>query len=251
MCLRRPFSVLALVLGVLILPHAWIGAVVVGQTPHWSSARWDSAGLAPDPASHPDPVVQVYAARTWGWRGIFAVHTWIVMKREGAAAYERYDVVRWGLASDGSSVRRDFRGRAPDGYWAGNRPSVLVDHRGPEVNAMIQALDAAIAGYPYAHSYRTWPGPNSNTFVAHLARAVPALGLDLPPTAVGKDFLTNGGVLASTPSGTGYQLSLLGLIGVSIARSEGFELNLLGLTLGLDPLGLAIKLPGIGRLGLP
>jgi hypothetical protein len=31
---------------------------------------------------------------------------------------------------------------------------------------------------------------------------------------------------------------------------EGVEFNLLGLVIGVDPLGLAIKLPGVGRLGL-
>jgi hypothetical protein len=56
-------------------------------------------------------------------------------------------------------------------------------------------------------------------------------------------------MFARTPSGTGYQVSLLGLVGLSIAREEGLELNLLGLTFGFDLLELALKLPGIGRLG--
>ena len=34
-----------------------------------------------------------------------------------------------------------------------------------------------------------------------------------------------------------------------VALEEGMEVNLLGLTLGIDPLDLALKLPGIGRLG--
>ena len=41
--------------------------------------------------------MQVYAARTWGWKGAFAVHSWIVFKPEGAASYERYEVVGWGV----------------------------------------------------------------------------------------------------------------------------------------------------------
>ena len=79
---------------------------------------------------------------------------------------------------------------------------------------------------------------------------MPELGLELPPTAVGKDFLANGNLFASTPSGTGYQMSLLGLLGLSLGREEGLELNLLGLTLGIDPLDVAIKLPAVGRIGL-
>lgn len=48
------------------------------------------------------------------------------------------------------------------------------------------------------------------------------------------------------PSGTGYQASILGLLGILAAQSEGLELNLLGLVIGLDPLSPAVKLPGIG-----
>jgi hypothetical protein len=94
-----------------------------------------------------------------------------------------------------------------------------------------------------------WPGPNSNTFTAWIAREVPALGLDLPPTAVGKDWLGATTFAARAPSGTGFQVSLYGLLGFTAAIEEGLELNLVGLTLGIDPLDLAVKLPGVGRLG--
>jgi hypothetical protein len=231
-----------------IVPLVWSAGVVQGGAPrHWSQARWDSAALAPDPATTPEPVVQVYAARAWGWKGIFAVHTWIIMKRASAPAFERYEVVGWGVGRGAPAIRKDMR--VVDGYWAGSRPWVLVDRRGPEVEALIDRLEAAIAHYPYHDEYRTWPGPNSNTFTAYLGRQVPELGLEMPPTAVGKDYLDNGSVLARTPSGTGLQLSLLGLLGLSVGRDEGLEINLLGLTIGIDPLGLALKLPGIGRLG--
>ena len=50
------------------------------------------------------------------------------------------------------------------------------------------------------------------------------------------------------PSGTGWQLSLLGLAGVTVARDEGLEMNLLGLGFGVDVDDLALRLPGFGRL---
>ena len=74
--------------------------------------------------------------------------------------------------------------------------------------------------------------------------------MDLPPTAIGKDYIANGALAGITPSGTGYQLSAAGALGVMLAFEEGLEVNLLGLTLGVDPLDLAFKLPGVGRLGL-
>jgi hypothetical protein len=241
--------VLGLLIALVTAPVLW--SVSMGSANpfrHWSEARWDSAGLAPDPATTSDAVVQVYAARAWGWKGIFAVHTWLIMKREGAARYDRYEVVGWGVRHGRPAVRRDMR--AIDGYWAGNLPHIVIDRRGPEVEALIGRIETAIETYPYPNQYRSWPGPNSNTFVAHIARSVPELALELPPTAIGKDYLANGGVFASTPSGTGYQMSVLGLLGLSLGRDEGLELNLLGLTLGVDPFDVAIKLPGVGRIGL-
>jgi Protein of unknown function (DUF3750) len=245
----RPMFWLVLFLVVLVvLPHLWMAGLVYGGSfQHWSEARWDSSGLAPDPAATPDPVIQVYAARAWGWKGVFAVHTWIALKRANALAFERYEVVGWGVHRGAPAVRRNMR--EIDGRWAGNPPQILLDRRGPGVEALIDRIEAAITSYPYPDAYRTWPGPNSNTFIAHIGRTVPELGLELPPTAIGKDFLNNGSVFGRTPSGTGYQLSVLGLLGLSIARQEGLEINLLGLTFGVDPLGFAVKLPGIGRLG--
>jgi hypothetical protein len=238
-----------LMIAVVTAPVLWSVSMGLAKPfQHWSEARWDSAGLAPDPATTPEPVVQVYAARAWGWKGIFAVHTWIVMKREDAARYDRYEVVGWGVGQGRPAVRKDMR--AIDGYWAGNPPRIVVDRRGPEVGALIERIEEAIATYPYPDQYRSWPGPNSNTFIAHIARSVPELELELPPTAIGKDYLANGNLFAPTPSGTGYQMSLLGLLGLSLGRDEGLELNLLGLTLGIDPLDVAIKLPAVGRIGL-
>ena len=110
-------------------------------------------------------------------------------------------------------------------------------------------MEAAIADYPFKDSYVTWPGPNSNTFTASVARAVPELRLDLPPTAIGKDYLGTNRFVARSPSGTGFQVSLFGALGLLVGIEEGFEINLLGLSIGIDPLDLALRLPGIGRIG--
>ena len=63
----------------------------------WRTAPRHSAGIAPDPVAHAgQAIVQVYAAPTYGWRGYFAVHPWIIYKRSGETAYTRYEVVGWG-----------------------------------------------------------------------------------------------------------------------------------------------------------
>jgi len=81
-----------------------------------------------------------------------------------------------------------------------------------------------------------------------VTRAVPELRADLPSTAIGKDYL-RGGVFATAPSGSGYQMSLAGLFGVTASTVEGLEVNLLGLTFGIDPWPPALKLPLAGRIG--
>ncbi len=219
---------------------------VVGKA--WWEASRDSAGLAPDPEVVHEAVVQVYAARAFSWRGAFGVHTWISVKPTGARHFIVYHVVGWRLYRGGNAVviERDI----PDRYWYDAMPRVLADIRGSGVDLVIDKIDTAARSYPYGDRYTVWPGPNSNTFVAWIARRVPDLKLDLPPTAIGKDWLGPDGPVAPTPSGTGYQLSLFGLVGVLVGREEGLEVNLAGLNFGLDPLGLAVRLPGIGRLGL-
>ena len=216
----------------------------------WWQARNDSTNMAPDPASTPQAVVQVYAARAFSWRGAFGVHTWFAIKPSGATSYNRYEVFGWGVRRGRPAllIRSDA---APDGYWFGSQPELLVDLRGDaEIDAIIKKIDQAARAYPHMHEYRLWPGPNSNTFTAFVARQVPELRLDLPPTAIGKDYIAGGGILASSPSGTGAQLSLFGLAGLLVGLEEGIEINLLGLTVGVDILRPAVKLPGLGRIGM-
>jgi hypothetical protein len=214
----------------------------------WWEARRDSSAQAPDPALTLEPVIQVYAARTVGWRGVFGVHTWIAVKPVGAPAYRRYEVIGWGVDRGAPAVRVDRTG--PDNYWFGSRPELLVDARGDGVEALIARVEDAVARYPYPGTYRTWPGPNSNTFVAWVGREVPELRLHLPPTAIGKDYLPSGVPVSRTPGGRGGQLSVLGVAGVLAGWDEGVELNVLGLTFGLDLLTPALKLPVAGRVGL-
>lgn len=217
-----------------------------GEIRSWRTAPRHSAGIAPDPAQLADiPVVQVYAAPTYGWRGVVAVHPWIIFKRKGETAFTRYDVVGW-RAPD--VVQRNYA--VPDGLWYGAQPTLLVDHRGGDVDAMINEIEAAITSYPYPGEYRSYPGPNSNTFLAHIGREVPALRLDLPANAIGKDYRPVSRPIGLSPSGSGLQASFLGLLGLSLGWEEGLELNILGLNFGIDLNSPGLRLPFVGRLGL-
>lgn len=239
---------MVLILGVLLAgPALALMTDEVSLERSWYTASRESAAIVPPAASTPEAVVQVYGARTFHWRGAFAVHTWIAVKPENAASYVTYEVIGWRYWRDGSGLTR--REGPPDRRWFGAEPRIYAELRGEAAARAIPQIEAAVAAYPYAQDYRTWPGPNSNTFTATVARQVPALKLDLPPTAIGKDYLGPGEIIAATPSGTGYQVSLYGVLGGLLAVEEGFELNILGLTFGVDPKDLAFKLPGLGRLG--
>ena len=211
----------------------------------WQIADRSSAGLLPPAAAHPDALVRVFAARTVRWRGIFAVHSWIVVKEAGAKAYTRYDYTAWG-----NPIR--VNGFAADGRWFGDTPQIVAAADGEAAAQMIPKIRAAIQDYkPRAYGdYRAWPGPNSNTFVAAALAAVPELKTTLPPTAIGKDYPFQGSWIGLTPSRTGVFATLGGYLGISAGWVEGIELNILGAVVGVDWRYPAIKLPGLGRIGM-
>lgn len=245
MNLRRRNNLMAFCLFAgLLLFALLVGRSVIAQD--WRTASTEPAGLAPDPATTPEAVVQVYGARTWGWRGNFGVHTWVAVKPEKAAVYTVYEVIGWRLRWSDTVVA--IHNRAADARWYGNAPELYADKRGAEAEKLIPRIDAAARAYPYPNEYTAWPGPNSNTFTAWITRAVPELGVDLPPTAIGKDFLS-ASLVDSAPSGSGLQFSIGGLFALTASGVEGVELNLLGLTFGVNPFDPSLKLPLIGRIG--
>jgi hypothetical protein len=215
---------------------AFIGASVTAE---------NTDSVAADPAKVDEAVVQVWGARTRGAKGIFGVHTWVAVKPEGAAEFTIYEVVGWRLRwSDSALV---IRNRAPDS-WFGAPGELYAEKRGAGVEELIRRIDKAAHEYPFAKTYSLWPGPNSNTFTAWIARAVPELETDLPATAIGKDYIGSD-MISSAPSGRGFQFSLRGLLGVAASGVDGLELNILSLNFGVSPSG--IKLPLVGRIGAP
>jgi hypothetical protein len=216
-----------------------------GWADSWRTADWSSSGLLPEAKDVTEAKLIILAARTGRWKSIFAEHMSIVLKPEGATEWTRYDVVGWG-----NPVRRNAW--AADAFWYGNRPYVVAEISGTEAQTLILRVEAAIAAYPNSGrgSYTVWPGPNSNSFVAWVVRNTEGLNVELPPVAVGKDYLGDGFTAARAASGTGFVVSFSGLAGLTLAWEEGFELYLLGTSIGIDPNDLAVKLPSLGKLSL-
>lgn len=208
----------------------------------WWSADRSSAGLL-GPASHtPQAALRVLSARVVSWRGVFATHSWLVMKEAGAPRWTRYDYTAWG-----APIRID--GFAPDGKWFGATPEIVFAADGAAAARAIPKIVAAIAAYPHRRvgDYRVFPGPNSNTFVAAALAAAPELGARLPATAIGRDYPHDGRWFIVTRDGVSLRLG--GVFGGSVG-ARGVELTLFGATAALDWRRPAVELPGLGRIGL-
>lgn len=241
-------SLLILLLLTLIGPLWLLLSGQVDLSADYRTASRQSAHLAPDPKTTSEAVIQVYSARAFNWRGIFATHNWMAVKPKNASQYIVYQVIGWRTFFNQPAlmIQQDI----PDRYWFNQKPVIIRDIRGELAERLIPQIHKAIYEYPYPNRYDLWPGPNSNTLPAYIGRKIPELQLVMPADAIGKDFLPNLTFFAKAPSGTGYQFSLFGLFGVLIAKKEGIEINLLGFVYGIKFSPLAILLPGVGEVDL-
>lgn len=242
--LRKLFLVFAVVY---LLPAlASAGLWYLKERPQsWHDADWSSSGILADAAASPQAAIYVFSATTGGMKGAVASHAWIVTKDEGAPTYNRYEKVGWG-----KPIRKNAY--AADGRWYSNEPRIVVAVSGEEAKRLIPKIETAIEAYPYSSpgAYRIWPGPNSNTFVAHVLRSVPELDVVLPPDAVGRDYLPEGKLFQVDADGRDLHATLYGLAGVSAGWRSGLELHFMGLVAGFDVARPGIKIPALGRFGI-
>ena len=243
--MRPVRKVLLVILALFLFPLGVHAALYASKErpASFREADWSSVGMLPEAGADREARFLVFTGRTGRWKGIFAVHSWVVFKRKtpppGAAT-------TWWA---GASLCATTVGRPTGAGSAMSRAcwSMCAD----PAAALIPRVKAAIADYSYNNfgDYRIWPGPNSNTFTARSCARCPQLEATLPSNAVGKDFRPHP-YLGLTDSGTGIEASLWGLLGVKVGWVEGIEVNFLGLVAGLDLRHPAVKLPGFGRVGI-
>jgi hypothetical protein len=211
----------------------------------WSSADWSSSGILPRAPTKDEAAIYVLAARTGGFKGAFSLHSWLVVKKPGSSSYDRYDKVGWG-----SPIRHNAY--AADGRWYSNAPEIVASATGPEAAWLIPAVEQAIADYRYSNrgGYRIWPGPNSNSFVAHVLRGVPDLGFILPPNATGRDYAPGLLAVDLSPDWRDIHVTLGGVFGFAAGVRSGIEFHFAGLVAGLDFASPAIKIPAYGTVRL-
>ena len=116
--------------------------------------------------------------------GILAWHYWFVVSDEHGC--HRWEV--WQTKNAGGScighVHRDLK-RPEDGVGGG--PSRVAAQWSGEQAARIARVLSEIENYPYCESYRYWPGPNSNTFVAWVLRQA-GISAALDPRGIGRNY---------------------------------------------------------------
>ena len=235
------FFILFIISGVLLIITS---STLFGKD--WRTADRSSVGLAPNPTEVTEALVQIYSARAFNWRGWLAVHTWIATKPANAKEYTVHQVVGWRkwLNRPVLVSKMDL----PDRSWFGSKPVIIRELRGHKAEQTIRLIEDAIATYPYSETYHLWPGPNSNTFTAYIGRKVPELALDMPPTAIGKNYMPL--LIDVTPSGNGIQFSFFGIFGALFSKVEGIEIDLLGLNFGVALNPPRLRLPFYGIFSL-
>ncbi len=244
--LRLTFKIAALLFFTFIAPallHFGVWAMQ-DHPSSWNRANWDSASILPDAAAEPRAQIFVFSARTGGLKGAFATHSWLVLKSKNAARYDRYDVVGWGRP-----VRKNAY--AADARWYSNDPVIERVIEGAQAERLIPKIEQSIAEYKWQKrgDYTLWPGPNSNTFVASIIRAVPGFEAETPTTAVGRDYPESGRWIEFHPRGE-LRLSAGGYAGLVIGLHSGIEFNFLGLVAGINPANLGITIPAFGSFSL-
>lgn len=175
----------------------------------------------------------------------FAHHTWIDVKAGDDAHWKRIEV----LGSSTGALREPIQAviAHSDHRWdrevrvlktiTGERARRIA----PRIEAVAQELDAK-----YRAGYAAWPGPNSNTLLAELARATPELSFVFHHNGVGKDY--PGWFDAGwTASKTGVRVDSLP-IGFALALDEGLEVHLLQLTFGISLFPPRLELPFLPEL---
>jgi hypothetical protein len=183
-----------------------------------------------------EPTVMVLSTRMPAPIKHIARHAYIAVRQPGDDHWTIWECCGPGShQSDNPFIPSFGDGVRVHGVWRGKKAEKII---------------ACIPGVTHKYgdpSYLPWPGPNSNTYVEHVMRTC-GMHADLPVTCIGRDY--RGWLGASwTSGGTGFQIESP-LVGVKLGLTEGVDVHIFGLALGVDLWPPAIILPvGEGRLG--
>ena len=115
------------------------------------------------------------------WYTRFAAHCWFDIVPDRRGEWVRVEIV---APDSGLTVLPLAPGEADEPLRWERRVRILRSGTDPAVTGDLLAAAAAYDD----RIYRAWPGPNSNTFVAVMARRIPGLAVRLPWNAVGRRY---------------------------------------------------------------
>ena len=218
---------------------AWRLALLFALTAAFAACT--TTGL-PEPET---PYLAVRGLRLMGESGAVSrsvVHAYVIWRKPGdtARVSEYMGSINHGMSTSwrtGDETYRVIRGRdALAAIARVERTHVTIPRPMSESRSLT--------------GYVLWPGPNSNTYAALLCRYA-RISVDLPPSAIGKDWPDAipylFGFHAST-TGLGFQLDA-GIVGVQVGLIEGVQLHVLGSSIGVAFWPPALVLPILGRVG--
>lgn len=194
------------------------------------------------------PEFYLYQGRLLGVRYPLAVHTWFAYRKSSDSLFTAVHYMAR-IPGEGYSGIHRYQTDEPSAYWGSDPGSVICARYEEAALTAIAKLEDQLSRYPQDGAYWAFPGPNSNTYSAYTLGELGLTDCQLPATAIGKDFPVDYLPFSATPSGTGFRLSLFGLLGATFGWEEGIHINALGLSFGIDFKPFAIELPFIGRIG--
>jgi Protein of unknown function (DUF3750) len=115
-----------------------------------------------------------------GW---IAAHYWFVLRDGGRC--ERWEVWQTKNAGGQSVGHLHCNLKPPEADVGGGPTQLVAEWSGEQALALIRIFSEQ---YPYCDTYRYWPGPNSNTYVAWVLREA-GIAYPLGRMAIGSRFL--------------------------------------------------------------
>lgn len=192
------------------------------------------------------PTVQLARARLPQPLTFLAVHYWFNAYDAKSLRWERWELwqERGRVTTSWGHIHLDLMG--PMGNVGGGDAVIEAEWTGDEAERLLAVLHRPEL-YPERDTYRAWPGPNSNTYVAWVLREA-GVPFDLSPLAIGKDWRGwVGGGSTTTMSGVHLDSPLVGL---KLGLVEGVELHVLAFTFGFAFIRPTLKTP-LGSISMP
>jgi len=170
----------------------------------------------------------------------FATHTFIDYRESVRSPWYRVEIThpKSGLVHKSISTADAYARMR----W-GERVRILSQDNGIANPNFVRDIKNFVNNYDDS-VYKTYPGPNSNTFIEKIVREVKGISAILDHNAIGKE---NGFYAGKTSGGSGFKLQTP-ILGIALGLKEGVEVSVLGLSAGVSAYPPAIRIPFLPKL---